>query len=105
MNEIRNAYIVLGGKDQVINGDTVADGMMILKWMLRKSEVNIGTNWNEVAHDIIQWRLLIYMVMNIGVLLGHKLLDRLSDGQLLHNQEPASCSHLKSQCHSVGQSV
>ena len=46
--------------------DPEADGRIILRWIIRKWDVD-GMGWIELARDRDRWRALVNAVMNIRV--------------------------------------
>jgi hypothetical protein len=48
------------------SGDPGVDGRIILRWILRKSDVG-GMDWMELARDRDMWRALVNAIMNIRV--------------------------------------
>jgi hypothetical protein len=47
-------------------GDPGVDGMIILRWILRKWDVD-GMDWIELAQDRNRWRALANVVKNLRI--------------------------------------
>ena len=64
MEEGRGVHKVLVGIPEGKRPDV--DGMIILRWILRKWEGVVGTGWS-LAQDRDRWRALVSTVMNFWV--------------------------------------